>query len=68
MSAQAPDPLLMPSIVRIMGPSISVLALVFKYLLSAQPWMRDPFTLPTPGETLCNTGIKKMASVLHLHT
>jgi amidase len=31
-----------------MGRSVAVLKLVFKSLLSTEPWLRDPNTLPTP--------------------
>jgi amidase len=38
----------MPSVVGIMGHSVRTLEVVFKSLLSTEPWTRDPFTLPIP--------------------
>ncbi|SPQ27180.1 4d5488d3-8290-446a-b4cc-13cd47e22ab9 [Thermothielavioides terrestris] len=43
-----PGQQVMPTTVGIMGRSVAVLKLVFKSLLSTEPWLRDPNTLPTP--------------------
>ncbi|KAJ5613905.1 hypothetical protein N7528_007559 [Penicillium herquei] len=38
----------MPTVVGIMGNSVQALMLVFKSLLSTEPWKYDPYTLPIP--------------------
>jgi amidase len=38
----------MPTAIGIMGHSVSTLKLVFKSLLSTEPWLRDHNTLPIP--------------------
>lgn len=38
----------MPTTVGIMSRSVGTLKLVFKSLLSAEPWLHDPSTLPIP--------------------
>jgi amidase len=38
----------MPTAVGIMSHSVGTLKLVFKSLLSTEPWLRDPNTLPIP--------------------
>jgi Asp-tRNA(Asn)/Glu-tRNA(Gln) amidotransferase A subunit family amidase len=38
----------MPTTIGIMGHSVSTLKLVLKSLLSTEPWLRDPNTLPIP--------------------
>ena len=39
---------MIPTVVGILGPSISSLRLVFKALLSSEPWLHDPEVLPIP--------------------
>src|SRR3954451_17037783 len=38
----------MPTVAGIMGHSVATLQLVFKSLLSTEPWRHDPYTLPIP--------------------
>lgn len=38
----------MPTVAGIMGHSVKTLQLVFKSLLSTEPWLHDPYTLPIP--------------------
>lgn len=40
--------MVMPTVVGIMGHSIQTLSLVFKSLLSTEPWLHDPYILPIP--------------------
>ena len=40
--------MVIPTVVGILGPSISSLRLVFKALLSSEPWLHDPEVLPIP--------------------
>ncbi|OTB14987.1 hypothetical protein K445DRAFT_301576 [Daldinia sp. EC12] len=44
----APGQQVMPTVAGVMGPSLSTLRLVFKSLLSTQPWLHDPYVLPIP--------------------
>ena len=39
---------MIPTVVGILGSSISSLQLVFKALLSSEPWLHDPEVLPIP--------------------
>lgn len=41
-SIQSPGQMTIPSVMGIMGPSISTLRFVFKSLLSTSPWLHDP--------------------------
>ncbi|GAB1317295.1 amidase [Madurella fahalii] len=43
-----PGQQVMPTVAGIMGHSVATLKLVFKSLLSAEPWLHDPYTLPIP--------------------
>ena len=36
----------MPTVAGIIGPSVETLRLVFESILSAKPWLRDPYVLP----------------------
>ncbi|KAL2866696.1 amidase signature domain-containing protein [Aspergillus lucknowensis] len=38
----------MPTVVGIMGHSVDALRMIFKSLLSLEPWLHDPYTLPIP--------------------
>ena len=40
--------MLMPTVAGIMGHSVETLRLVFKALLSTEPWLYDPYVLPVP--------------------
>ena len=40
--------MVIPTVVGILGPSISTLRLMFKLLLSTKPWEHDPAVLPIP--------------------
>ncbi|KAK5449840.1 hypothetical protein LTS15_008412 [Exophiala xenobiotica] len=46
-----PGQQVMPTVAGIMGHSIATLQLVFKSLLSTEPWLHDPNTLPIPWRT-----------------
>lgn len=41
----------MPTVVGIMAHSVDTLHLVFKSLLSTEPWLHDPYSLPIPFRT-----------------
>ena len=38
----------MPTVVGLIGNSLATLKLVFKSLLSTEPWLHDPYALPIP--------------------
>lgn len=44
----SPGQMVIPTVVGILGPSIASLRLMFKALLSAEPWLYDPEVLPMP--------------------
>lgn len=44
----SPGQTVIPTVVGILGPSIDSLRLVFKSLLSVEPWLHDPEVLPLP--------------------
>ncbi|KAL3463862.1 amidase signature domain-containing protein [Aspergillus heterothallicus] len=41
----------MPTVVGIMGHSVDALRMIIKSLLSLEPWLHDPYTLPIPWRT-----------------
>lgn len=48
-----------PTVVGILGPSIASLRVVFRALLSTQPWLHDPDTLPLPYRHEAEIGQEK---------
>jgi len=48
VASPGPGQQIMPATAGIMGPSIATVRLVLKSLLSAEPWLHDPYVVPLP--------------------
>lgn len=61
-SPQGKGQVVIPTIAGMLGPQLSTLHLVFKSLLSTEPWLYDPDVLPIPYRSEAEYGPDQKAS------